>query len=162
MSARRTVWLVVCGEPERGDDAAGPLAVDGLPAELLARCEVRRGAALDVETLLDIPSGASCVLVDAAVGIAAGSVVTVGLDDLARPALSPSHDAAPRSSHELPVDHVIGLVRVLRGRLPAGSFVGVGAASARLGAPLSPPVARALPAFRKAIAAEIRRLDATA
>ena len=95
MSARRTVWLVVCGEPERGDDAAGPLAVDGLPAELLARCEVRRGAALDVETLLDIPSGASCVLVDAAVGIAAGSVVTVGVDDLDRPALCPFHDAAP-------------------------------------------------------------------
>ncbi len=88
--------------------------------------------------------------------------MTVCLEELARPTLSPSHDAAPRSSHELPVDHVIGLVRVLRGRLPAGSFVGVGAASARLGAPLSPAVARALPAFRKAIAAEIRRLDATA
>ena len=66
MSAR-LVWLVVCGEPERGDDAAGPIAVDGLPTELLARCEVRRGAALDVETLMDVPAGASCVLVDAAV-----------------------------------------------------------------------------------------------
>jgi hydrogenase maturation protease len=161
MSAR-AVWLVVCGEPERGDDAAGPIAVDGLPTELLARCEVRRGAALDVETLLDVPAGAACVLVDAAVGILAGSIVVMPLDELARPVACPTTDASPRSSHELPVEHVIGLVRVLRGRLPAGSFVGIGAASASLGAPLSPAVARALPAFREAIAAEIRRLDATA
>ena len=158
----RAVWLVVCGEPERGDDAAGPIAVDGLPAELLARCEVRRGAALDVETLMDVPAGASCILVDAAVGILAGSVVVMPLEELARPVACPTTDASPRSSHELPVEHVVGLVRVLRGRLPAGSFVGIGAATAALGAPLSPAVARALPGFREAIAAEIRRLDASA
>ncbi len=60
------VWLVVCGERERGDDAAGPLAVEGLPLDLLARCEVRITAGLSVETILDIPPGAACVLVDAA------------------------------------------------------------------------------------------------
>lgn len=158
MAARRTVWLVICGEPERGDDAAGPIAADGLPAAILDRCEVRRGSALDVETLLDIPSDAACVLVDAAVGIPAGRVVVVPLDELARPSDRAPSDAAPRSSHELPVGHVFGLVRALRGRSPSGSFVGIGAASADLGAGLSPAVDRAMPAFRDAIAAEIHRL----
>jgi len=162
MTVGHAVWLVICGEPERGDDAAAPIAVDGLPAELLARCEIRRGSALDVETLLDIPAGAACVLVDAAVGIAAGSVVVMSLDELGHPVTCPATDAAPRSSHELPVEHVIGLARALRGRLPAGSFVGIGAASAGLGDPLSAAVTRGLPAFRAAIAAEIRRLDRVA
>jgi hypothetical protein len=60
----------------------------------------------------------------------------------------------------LPVDQVLGLARVLRERLPDGSFVGVGAASAGFGAPLSPAVEAALPALRAAIAAEIERLTA--
>ena len=162
MTTRRTVWLVICGEPERGDDAAGPIAVDGLPAPILERCEIRRGSALDVETLLDIPSDAACVLVDAAIGIPPGRVVVVPLDELARPSDRVLSEAAPRSSHELPVGQVFGLVRALRGRSPAGSFVGIGAASADLGAALSPVVDRAMPEFRDAIAAEIRRLGSTA
>jgi len=162
MTVGHTVWLVICGEPERGDDAAAPIAVDGLPAHVLARCEIRRGAALDVDTLLDIPAGAACVLVDAAIGIPAGSVVVVPLDELGRPIDCPANDASPRSSHELPVKHVLGLARVLRGRLPAGSFVGIGAATAGLGDPLSEPVTRGLPAFRAAIVAEILRLDSAA
>ena len=156
----RSVWLVLCGEPERGDDAAGPIAVAGLPADILARCEVRHGPGLDVETLLDIPLDAACVLVDAAIGIPPGEVVVVPLDELARPTGPRPTEAAPRSSHALPVGHVLGLVRALRGRAPAGSFVGIGAGSAGLGADLSASVDRAMPTFREAIAAEIRRLTA--
>lgn len=154
----RPVWLVVCGEPERGDDAVGPLAVAGLPPRLLRRCEVRRGVALDVQTLLDVPSEAGCLVVDAAVGIEPGAVVVVPLDRLDRPSVARSGGASPRSSHELPVDQVLGLARVLREQLPEGSFVGVGAAWAGFGAPLSPVVEAALPAFRAAIAAEIEKL----
>ncbi len=154
----RSVWLVVCGEPERGDDAVGPIAVAGLPRRLLRRCEVRRGSALDVQTLLDVPPDAGCVVVDAAVGIEPGAVVVVPLDRLGRLSDARSGRASPRSSHELPVDQVLGLVRVLRERLPDGSFVGVGAASAGFGAPLSPAVEAALGAFRAAIASEIEKL----
>jgi hydrogenase maturation protease len=156
----RPVWLVVCGEVERGDDAAGPIAVTGLARDLLRRCEVRRGAALDVQTLLDVPSEARCVVVDAAVGIEPGVVVVVPLDRLGRLSDARSAGASPRSSHELPVDQILGLARVLRDRLPDGSFVGVGAASAGFGAPLSPAVEAALPAFRAAIASEIERFSA--
>jgi hydrogenase maturation protease len=156
----RPVWLVVCGETERGDDAVGPIAVAGLPRALLCRCEIRRGAALDVQALLDVPPDAGCVVVDAAVGIEPGAVVVVPLDRLGRLSGSGFGGASPRSSHELPVDQVLGLARVLRERLPDGSFVGVGAASAGFGAPLSPAVEAALPALRAAIAAEIERLTA--
>jgi hydrogenase maturation protease len=145
----------VCGEPERGDDAAGPLAVDGLPAGILRLVEQRRAAALDVDVLLGVPNGVACVLVDAAVGIEPGQVVVMPLDRLLARA---DRSAIPRSSHELPVEQVVGLAEVLRGALPAGSFVGLGAAASGFGAALSPAVEAALPAFRTAIAAEIRRL----
>jgi hydrogenase maturation protease len=159
---RRPVWLVVCGERERGDDAAGPIAVDALPSRVLRGCKVQRAAALDVQTLLDVPPEAACVLVDAAVGIEPGAVVVLPIERLGRRARGPgvSSGASPRSSHELPVDQVLGLARIVRDRLPDGSFVGVGAASAGFGAPLSPAVEAALPAFRAAIAVEIERLAA--
>jgi hydrogenase maturation protease len=146
----------VCGERERGDDAAGPIALDGLPADVLALCEVRSAAALDVDALLDIPSSAACVLADAAIGVEPGAVVVLPLERL----VGRREGAAPRSSHELPVEQVIGLAAVLRGGLPRGSFVGIGAAAADFGAPLSRSVEAALPAFRDAIAGEIRRLAA--
>lgn len=155
----RPVWLFVCGEPERGDDAAGPIAVERLPVSVLARCEVRVAAALDVDTLLDVPPETACVLVDAAIGIPPGTIVVVPLDDLARPSPRTASRAAPRSSHALPVDQVLGLVRALRGRVPDGSFVGIGGASAALGASLSGSVDRAMPAFRDAIGEEVRRLS---
>jgi hydrogenase maturation protease len=145
----------VCGEPERGDDAAGPLAVDGLPVGILRLVEQCRAAALEVDALLDVPDGVACVLVDAAVRIEPGQVVVMPLSRLLARA---DRGAIPRSSHELPVEQVIGLVAVLREALPAGSFVGLGAAASGLGASLSPAVEAALPAFRAAIAAEIRRL----
>ncbi len=157
---QRPVQLVVCGEPERGDDAAGPIAVDGLPRAVLARCEVRRASALDIESLLDVPDGAACVIVDAATGVEPGSVVVLPLERLLRLGVERSGGGAPRSSHELPVEQVVSLVAVLRRGLPEGSFVGIGAASADFGAGLSEPVAAGLPAFRDAITAELRRLGA--
>ncbi len=64
---------------------------------------------------------------------------------------------SPSSSHVLAVDQVLGLAEILRGRLPDGAFVGIGASSAGIGAPLSPAVAEGLPAFRAAIAGEVLR-----
>ncbi len=151
------VWLVVCGERERGDDAAGPLAVDGLPLDLLARCELRMAAGLSVETVLDIPPGAACVLVDAATGIEPGAVVVRPLAALAARGGEAARIVSPSSSHILAVDQVLGLAEVLRGRLPDGAFVGIGAARAGIGAPLSPAVEVALPAFRAAIVGEVLR-----
>jgi hypothetical protein len=65
----------------------------------------------------------------------------------------------PRSSHELPVDQVLGLADVMRpGGLPEGTFVGIGGRRFGYGRPLSRSVRINMPAFQAAIAAELSRL----
>ena len=53
MIARVSVF--VCGEPARGDDAAGFAAVDLLPANLRERVEVVPVGQLDILFLMDLP-----------------------------------------------------------------------------------------------------------
>jgi hydrogenase maturation protease len=155
--ATTSVWLIVCGERERGDDAAGPIAIDGLPLDLLASCELRMDSGLSVETIVDIPPGVACVLVDAALGIDPGAVVTCPLGSLAARGGSGARTVSPSSSHVLAVDQVLGLAEIVRGELPDGTFVGIGAAGADIGSPLSPAVEDGLPAFRDAIAGAVLR-----
>jgi Ni,Fe-hydrogenase maturation factor len=95
------------------------------------------------------------VVVDAAVGIAPGHVVTLTIRQIAGDPESPT----PRSSHELPVDQVLGLADVLRpGGLPEGTFVGIGGRRFGYGRPLSRSVRLNMSAFQAAIAAELSRL----
>ena len=154
-----SVRLLVCGNADRGDDGAALSAVatllPALPAELLERLEVRRCGHLRVEDLLDVPSGEVAVVVDAAVGLAPGHVVTLSIGEIAATAETP----APRSSHELPIDQVLGLAATLRpGGLPDGSFVGIGGRRFGYGRPLSRSVRLNMPAFQAAIIAELERL----
>ena len=140
---------------ERGDDAAARRRRDllaGLPRTCCDVLDVRRCEQLDLDDLIDCPRRA-CVIVDAVVGVRAGEVVTIPLAEL------PERDAAagpvPRSSHVLPIGHARahrawsatssrGLVRRDRRRTVF---------SARR----CPRGARALPVFREAIDAEVRR-----
>jgi hydrogenase maturation protease len=154
-----SVRLLVCGNADRGDDGAALSAVatllPSLPAAMLERLEVRRCGHLRVEDLLDVPDGEVAVVVDAAVGIAPGHVVTMPIDEIAGDAEAPT----PRSSHELPIEQVLGLAGVLRpGGLPAGSFIGIGGRRFGYGRPLSRSVRINMPAFQAAIAAELARL----
>jgi hydrogenase maturation protease len=148
-----SVRLLVCGNADRGDDGAALSAVatllPSLPAAMLERLEVRRCGHLRVEDLLEVPAGEMAVVVDAAVGIAPGHVVTLPIREI----VGDSDGPAPRSSHELPVDEVLGLADVMRpGGLPDGSFIGIG------GRPLSRSVRLNMAAFQAAIAAELSRL----
>jgi hydrogenase maturation protease len=152
-----TVRLLVCGERLRGDDAAAVLAVEMLPPEVRAVAEIVEVGQLDVEALLDVPEGVAVIVADAAVGVAAGRVVTMPLADVAR---STGSSAGPASSHSLPPDQVLALADEIRGSLPRGSFVGIGGAGFGYGDGLSELVATGLPAFASAIAEEIRRLAA--
>ncbi len=149
--------LVVCGEPSRGDDGLGPAAVEAvlarLPPSLGARVEVRRRRGLDPVDLLDLPDEAAALVVDCVVGPRPGSLVRLPLEELAR-----SGRPAPASTHSLPIADVLHLARVVAGRSPRGVFLGLAGASFELGAPLSPAVAGALPAFGQAIRTEIERL----
>jgi hydrogenase maturation protease len=149
----RRVRLLVCGNAERADDGAALVAVatllPTLPPNVLAAVDVRRCDELSIEDFVDVPDGCGCVVVDTVVGIPAGSVVTIPLADLA------GHDAggapAPRSSHVLPIGHVLGIASVLREGAVEGVFVGVGGRSFGFGGAIGRPVRAALPAFRAAI-----------
>src|SRR5664280_868115 len=65
-----------------------------------------------------------------------------------------------RSTHELPLEQVLALAATLRDAPPAGTFVGIGGGCFDVGTPLTAPVARALPAFAAAIAAEVAAFTA--
>lgn len=158
MTAGRTapVPVIVCGEPARGDDAAGFAAIPLLAPATLARARIERAGQLDVLLLLDLPEGAPCVVVDAVRGIPPGTIWVRPLEMLAAGVgTAASGRPEPSSSHELPVAQVLALAATLRAAPPAGWFVGIGAGSFGLGAPLGPAVEAALPAFAAAIDAAV-------
>ena len=153
-----SVRVFVCGSPDRGDDAVAIRAIDGLDPRSHALAEIDVCGTLGVEDLVDVPSGTRCLVLDAAVGVEPGSIVTGTLASLAHRARSAG--PAPHSSHILPIHETLALAEAIRGSLPEGSFLGIGSASFDFGEPLSPAVQAALPQFRAAIAAEIDRLAA--
>jgi hydrogenase maturation protease len=152
------VTVLVCGEPERGDDAVAFAAIEALPEAARAVADVVRCGRLDVEHLLDVPDGIGCVVVDAAVGVAPGEVVVIPLTAIAER----SAGGSPRSSHTLPPDQVIALAAALRGRPPQGVFVGIGGEAFGLGAGLSSAVRSSLPLLVETLAREVVRLAAEA
>ncbi len=154
-----SVRLLVCGNADRGDDGAALSAVatllPSLPAAMLERLEVRRCGHLRAEDLLDVPSGEICILVDAAMGIAPGHVVTMKLCDVTGDTTTPT----PRSSHELPIDAVLEDAKARRaGGLPDGTFVGIGGRRFGYGRPLSRSVRLNMHAFQEAITLELERV----
>ncbi len=154
-----SVRLLVCGNADRGDDGAALSAVatllPSLPPSLLERLEVRRCGHLRVEDLLDVPDGEIAVVVDAAVGIPPGHVITMPIGSITADESTPT----PRSSHELPIDQVLGLAEAMRpGGLPGGTFVGIGGRRFGYGRPLSRSVRLNMAAFQSAIAGELTRL----
>jgi hydrogenase maturation protease len=154
-SDQKRVWVLICGERLRSDDAAAPLAAERLPADVRALAQIVEVGQLSVEALLDVPDGVAVIVADAAVSVAAGRVVTLPLADVAR---STGRGATPASSHSLPPDQVLALAAELRGSMLRGVFVGIGGAGFGFGERLSAPVAAGLPAFAAALADEIRRL----
>jgi hydrogenase maturation protease len=154
-----SVRMLVCGNADRGDDGAALSAVatllPTLPHGVLERLEIRRCGHLRVEDLLDVREGEAALVVDAAVGIPPGRIVTLPITTIVADGGVP----APRSSHELPIDQVLGLAAVLRpGGLPAGSFVGIGGRRFGYGRPLSRSVRGSMAEFQQAIIAELCRL----
>lgn len=147
------VLLLVCGEPLRGDDSVGPAVADALPASMRDLAEVRHVGQLMPDDLqgLSVP----VIVLDAVEGVEAGILVDLPLGDLTAAAAA---GLAPASSHALPLPLTLGVVERLDGRLPGGRFLGVGAASFEVGAPLSPPVQAAVEACTARLTEWIRVL----
>jgi hydrogenase maturation protease len=150
--------ILVCGTADRGDDGAALAAISHvlpeLPKELQCRIEVRRCRQLDVTDLLDIGPTASCVVIDTVVGVEPGQIVTMSLNDLAR---RPG-GVAPRSAHTLSFGDALLIAEVVRGTLPAGTFVGIGGKWFGYGERYSRVVKAGLPDFVLAIRSAIEDL----
>jgi hydrogenase maturation protease len=152
-----SIRLLVCGSADRGDDGAAVNAVahllPRLQPDLRQRLEVRRCPQLDAVDLIDVAPGEACVVLDTVVGVPPGEVVEIPLDELA------SRDTiAPRSSHALPIEQVLGITMAVRGTLPTGSFVGIGGKWFGFGNLQSRALRQGMPAFERAAEAAILRL----
>jgi hydrogenase maturation protease len=144
-----------CGDPVRGDDGAARAALAGLPPSAGRRATLREVTELGVDDLLALEPDTRLIVVDAVVGAEPGSLVRVDLEDLPRLAAQ----VRPRSTHELPLDQVVGMAQVL-GDTVRGTFLGIGGTDFGIGQPLSQPVWSGLPALSLAIADEIEGLGA--
>jgi hypothetical protein len=155
--------LVIGGHAEQGDDGA-PLAAAAtllptLPAAIGARLEIRRRPLLDLDDLAAVPRSEHCLLIDAASGPPAGMVLTGGLDEL-RDSGHGELGFLLRSARHESIERLLDAAAALRGAPVEGRFVALTGHRWGFGTGLSPAVRDALPAFRDAIEAAIRRLAA--
>jgi hydrogenase maturation protease len=149
--------VLVCGSADRGDDGAALTAIahvlPSLDHRICLRLEVRRCQQLDASDLLDVAPGERCLVLDTVVGVVAGEIVDVPLEALLRHC-----EAAPRSSHALPIQQVLGIAEAVRGSLPPGRFVGIGGKWFGFGPNRSRAVREAMPEFEGAVRAAITAL----
>jgi hydrogenase maturation protease len=147
--AAPSIRVLVCGSAERGDDGAALVAVahvlPRLQLALRQRLEVRRCIQLDAADLIDVADGEACLVLDTVVGVEPGSVVRIPLDELTR-----LEEAAPRSSHALPISQVLGITEAVRGQLPRGLLVGIGGKWFGFGETRSRALREGMPAFEAA------------
>lgn len=146
--------LFACGNALRGDDSVAGRAVAGLPDEVLRRTEVRSTAALEPEQLIELDAGLAVLVVDAVAGVAPGQLVRLDLEAVAERAA----DVRACSTHQLPLDRVLGLASLLRDGPVRGLFLGLGVGDVGAGTQMSGPVAAAVPDLREAIAAAVEEL----
>lgn len=155
--AAPTIRVLVCGSADRGDDGAALNAVahvlPRLEPDLRQRVEVRRCPQLDAADLIDVADGEACLVLDTVIGVEAGSIVEISLDELTR-----MEAAAPRSSHALPIVQVLGIAEAIRGQLPRGRLVGIGGKWFGYGQTRSRALRGGMAAFERTIEGAIRDL----
>ena len=151
------VRVIGCGSGDRGDDAAGFIAVRALRRRLQGRPDVQMLEAATGLHVLDMLEGARAVIVVDAVHSScprpAGTVIRVE----AGPAGLPAELTASVSTHGLGVGEAIALAGVLD-RLPRTVFLGLQVASIAPGDLLSTDVAAAMPAFVDTLEHEVQSL----
>ncbi len=153
-----SVRVIACGSEDLGDDAAGLLAVRDARSmlEVLPGVEViEAGLGLRILDLLD---GVDAALVVDAVRSPGGERhpgelvrIEAGPDGLT------ADIGSSLSSHGFGVGEAVGLAAAL-GRIPRVVFLGVEAAGAEAGQPLSAAVSAAFPDLVRGIVAEAKSL----
>jgi hypothetical protein len=153
-SVATLVDVLVCGGPDRGDDAAAAIAMADMPGELAEDVAIRYVGRLDIDDLLAIPDGAGAVVVDTAVGVDPGWVVEIPFIGFA----GRESGVHARSSDALSRPETVGVASMIRGRALIGMIVAIGGTSFCPGEGLTWPVAASLPDFRLAIADAVDRV----
>jgi hydrogenase maturation protease len=151
------VRVIGCGNRDAGDDAAGLLAVAEARAKLAGTPGVEVVEAGPGLHVLDLIEGVGTVVVVDAVRTkggarSPGTIVRVQAGEPFPPALS-----SALSSHEFGLAETIGLAAEL-GRVANVAFLGVEVGDVRAGAPLSEPVAAAVPALTEMVVSEVARV----
>jgi hydrogenase maturation protease len=152
-----TVDVLVCGSRDRGDDAAPLAAAELLRNRVPPDVRIRVIGRLNVDHLLSIPRGSGVVIVDAAMGVGSGTIVTLPL----RGFISHQSTLRPRSAHALAMPEVIGGADMIRGRPLVGRIVLIGARRFGLRRPLSRSVAKAVPTLAKGIESAVDAVRVT-
>lgn len=134
-----TALVFGVGNPARGDDGVGRAVAELAAADPRFAAAVVRGVTqLTPELAVEIVQASVVVVVDARAGDPPGQVSWA----VAEP---PARTAAPVFSHHLTAAALAALCAFAYGRAPPVVVVGVGAAAFDAGAPLSDPVAAAVP-----------------
>jgi hydrogenase maturation protease len=141
------VRILACGAKDGGDDGAALVAASGLPGGVRAVAEVEPIGQLSPEQLLGDPPGTVRIVVDCVDGLRPGEILDLPLGAI--PALEARLGVA--STHTLPLGQAVALAAALGAVRPGDRFLGLGGAAYELGAPLSPPVAAAMPELRRRI-----------
>lgn len=134
----RTVTVLVCGNPMRGDDGLALRVVESLPDTTRHLADVRHVVGLAPDDLL---GEGPIVIVDAVAGPMPGEIVDLPLDALRRL----DWQAAPRSSHALPLTTALAVAERLRGAPVSGRFLGIAGAQFTLGQTLSSAAEASVP-----------------
>jgi hydrogenase maturation protease len=145
------VVVFACGETLRGDDGVAHAAVDALSQRDAGTSSVRHVSSLGPEDLAGLGEDSTSIIVDAVIGVPPGEIVRMDLLDLPH-----GTTMRPTSSHQLPLDMIVGLAKLM-GWKPRGVFLGVGGLDFTHGASLSPEVRRVVPTLGETIATEIAR-----
>ena len=138
--------IIGIGNPSRGDDAIGPLAIERLEALDLPGVELLTDFQLQVEHALDLVGRREVVFIDAA----ASGAAPFRFD----PA-TPAADASATSHALSPAAVLPAFLRVTDEPLPAAFVLAVRGYDFELGAPLSDPAARNLEAALRMLVARL-------
>ena len=134
--------VIGIGNPSRGDDAIGPVAIERLEALALPNVALLTDFQLQVEHALDLLGACEVYFVDASVACAAPFALTT---------LAPAADATA-TTHELSPAAVLETCRRLgAGPLPPAWVLAVRGYEFALGTPLSPTAAANLDAALEAL-----------
>jgi hydrogenase maturation protease len=129
--------VIGIGNPSRGDDAIGPLAIERLQALALPGVELLTDFQLQVEYALDLIGRREVVFIDAAAS---------GAEPYAFAPVQPAADASATTHALAPAAVLDAFLRVADAPPPAAYVLAVRGYAFELGAPLSAAAARNLDA----------------